>query len=99
MTRVLRRLAIAWVLLLVLLALQLGLTFLPLPREARPLILVPAALMAAIVAVAFMQIDRGPAIVRVFAAAGLLWLVFLLGLGSLDPLTRTDYPVVTTTVK
>jgi hypothetical protein len=31
--------------------------------------------------------------VRLFAAAGLLWLTILLGLGSLDPLTRTDYPV------
>ncbi|MBV8777303.1 MAG: hypothetical protein JO258_08915, partial [Alphaproteobacteria bacterium] len=47
------------------------------------------------VATMFMQIGRGPALVRVFAAAGLLWLTILLGLGSVDPLTRTDYPVAT----
>jgi cytochrome c oxidase subunit IV len=41
----------------------------------------------------FMQIGRGPVIVRLFAVAGLLWLSILLGLGSLDPLTRTDYHV------
>jgi hypothetical protein len=42
-----------------------------------------------------MQIGRGPALVRVFAAAGLLWVSILLGLGSLDPLTRHDYTVGT----
>jgi hypothetical protein len=30
---------------------------------------------------------------RINRAAGLLWLTILLGLGSLDPLTRTDYIV------
>jgi hypothetical protein len=40
-----------------------------------------------------MQIGRGPVIVRLFAAAGLLWLLILLVLGSLDPLTRVAYPV------
>ena len=61
----------------------------------RPLLLVPAALMLAAVATMFMQIGRGPALVRVFAAAALLWVSILLGLGSLDPLTRTDYPLAT----
>jgi hypothetical protein len=32
-------------------------------------------------------------IVRLFAAAGVLWLLILLALGSLDPLTRVVYPV------
>jgi hypothetical protein len=31
--------------------------------------------------------------VRLFAAAGVLWLLILLALGSLDPLTRVVYPV------
>lgn len=35
----------------------------------------------------------GPVIVRVFTAAGVLWLLILLALGSLDPLTRVVYPV------
>jgi cytochrome c oxidase subunit IV len=95
MKLILRRLVGAWLVLVLLVALEFGLTFLPLAREARPLILIPAVAMAAVVAVAFMQIGRGPAIVRVFAAAGLLWLTFLLVLGSLDPMTRVDYSVET----
>jgi hypothetical protein len=38
-----------------------------------------------------MEIGRALTIVRLFAVAGLLWLTILLGLGSLDPMTRTDY--------
>ena len=55
--------------------------------------LIPAVLMVGVVGVVFMEVGRGPEIVRLFAAAGLLWLAILLGLGSLDPMTRTDYPV------
>jgi cytochrome c oxidase subunit IV len=91
----LRRLVWAWVVVLVLLAIQFGASFLPLIPSLRPLLLVPAALMLAAVATMFMQIGRGPALVRVFAAAALLWVSILLGLGSLDPLTRTDYPLAT----
>jgi cytochrome c oxidase subunit IV len=91
----LRRLVWTWVVLLVLLAIQFGTSFVPFSPSLRPLLLVPAALMLAAVATMFMQIGRGPALVRIFAAAGLLWLTILLGLGSLDPLTRTDYPVGT----
>ena len=40
-----------------------------------------------------MNVTRGPAIVRVFAVAALLWLLILLGLGSVDALTRIDYAV------
>ena len=87
----LRRLIGTWVVLLVLLAIQFGASFLPLDPSLRPLLLVPAALMLAAVATMFMQIGRGPVLVRVFAAAGLLWVSILLGLGSLDPLTRHDY--------
>jgi hypothetical protein len=53
--------------------------------------------MVGIVAMGFMQVGRGPVIVRLFAAAGVLWLVILLALGSLDPLTRIDYPVTAPT--
>ena len=91
----LRRLVWTWVVLLVLLAIQFGASFLPLSPSLRPLLLGPAALMLAAVATMFMQIGRGPALVRVFSAAALLWVSILLGLGSLDPLTRTDYPLAT----
>jgi cytochrome c oxidase subunit IV len=93
MTPRFRRLLLAWALLMVLLAIEFGASFLPLGRSARPLLLVPAVLVVGAVVTLFMQIGRGPMIVRLFAVAGLLWLSILLGLGSLDPLTRTDYHV------
>ncbi len=89
----LRRLALAWAGLLVLLAALVALSWLALAPWLRLLLLVPAAGMVAIVAAAFMEVGRAPIIARGFAAAGLVWLVFLLGLGSMDRLTRTDYQV------
>ena len=56
-------------------------------------LMIPAALMVVLVGTMFMQVGRGPMVVRLFVAAGLLWLTLLLGLGSLDPMTRSDYPV------
>ncbi|MDB6088505.1 MAG: hypothetical protein JWN85_1289 [Gammaproteobacteria bacterium] len=88
-----RRLLLTWGLLLGVLAIEVGASFLPIGRPARPLLLLPALLMVGMVAAIFMQIGRGPTVVRLFAAAGLLWLLILLALGSLDPLTRIVYPV------
>jgi cytochrome c oxidase subunit 4 len=93
MTPRFRRLWLTMVLLLVLLAIEFGVSFLPLDRGARPVVLFPSVLMVGAVGTIFMEVGRGPEIVRLFAAAGLLWLTILLGLGSLDPLTRTDYHV------
>ncbi len=87
------RLLLGWGLLLVLLAAEFGLSFLSLAPWARVFLLVPAAGMVAIVAIVFMDIGDGPVIVRGFAAAGLVWLLVLLGLGSMDPMTRTHYQV------
>jgi cytochrome c oxidase subunit 4 len=86
------KLLLTWLALLALLALEIGASFLPLSPAARALILIPALAMLGIVVTSFMQVGRGPVIVRLFAAAGLLWLVILLALGSLDPLTRVMYP-------
>jgi cytochrome c oxidase subunit IV len=88
-----RVLLAAWAILLALLAMEWAASFLPLGAGERPLILLPALAMAAVVGVAFMRIGDGPAIVRLFAVAALLWLLILLGLGSLDPLTRTEHSV------
>jgi cytochrome c oxidase subunit 4 len=87
------RLWVALGVLLVLLAIEVGVTFLPLGRDARPLVMIPAVVMVGTMGVIFMEVRRGPDIVRLFAVAGLLWLTILLGLGTLDALTRTDYPV------
>jgi hypothetical protein len=87
------RLLFTYVLLLALLGCEFGLSFLPIARDLRPLLLIPALVMVALVGVQFMQVRSGPTIVRLFAAAAVLWLILLLGLGSLDPLSRIQYPV------
>ena len=87
------RLILTWLALLALLAAELGMSFLPLTPSGRPLILIPALAMLGVVVTSCMRIGRGPVIVRLFAAAGALWLLILLALGSLDPLTRVVYPV------
>ena len=86
------KLLLAWMALLVLLALELGGSYLPLPAAMRPLLLVVAVAMAGVIATAFMEVGEGPSVIRLFAAGGLLWLAILLVLGSLDPLTRFTYP-------
>ncbi len=85
---------LTWLTLIALLALEVGASFLPLKPTVRPLLLIFALALSGVILTSFMQVGRGPVIVRLFAAAGLLWLLILLGLGSLDPLTRVDYPAV-----
>lgn len=87
------RLVRLWLALLLLGGIEFGLSFLPLGHRARPLVILPAIPMIVAVAVGFMNVTKGPAIVRAFAVAALFWLLILLGLGSLDALTRIDYAV------
>ena len=87
------RLLLAWLLLVFLGVLQFAASYLPLGRSWRPLVMIPGVLMVVTVAVVFMEVGKGPTIVRGFAVAAMFWLIVLLGLGSADPLTRTDYHV------
>jgi hypothetical protein len=93
------RLLRIWVVLLVLGGAELAASFLPLPRSLRPFVILPGALMAATVAVGFMEVRRGTVLVRTFAVAAMLWLFVLLALGSADPLTRTNHSVPNAHVK
>jgi len=93
-----RQLFMSYLLLLILLAVEFGAAKLPLAGAARGLVLVPAVIMAGVVAIGFMELGKGPPTARIFAAAGLVWLAILLGLGYLDPLTRVLYPTQHTTV-
>ena len=87
------RLLLSWSALLLLGGAEFAVSFLPMDRSLRPLVMIPGVLMVAVVAIRFMEVGKGPAIVRGFAVAAIFWLIVLLGLGSMDPLTRTDHLV------
>lgn len=89
----LRVIAICWLAALMLLGLECAASLLPLPRAARPLLLAPALAIAAIVAFGSMRLHRSPGLAKISAIAGLFWLLVLLTLGSVDPVTRVMYPV------
>jgi cytochrome c oxidase subunit IV len=88
-----------WLLLLFLGGIEFAASFVPMARSLRPLVMIPGVLMAIVVAIGFMDVGKGPAIVRAFAVAAVFWLMVLLGLGSVDPLTRTNYHVLDTPVE
>jgi cytochrome c oxidase subunit IV len=81
----------AWAGLIALLGVEVAASLIPWSPSVRPLLLIPAAVMVAIIAFALMEIRRAPPIARLFAAAALLWLAILLVLGCLDAMTRFDY--------
>jgi len=87
------RLLLAWAALMALWGIEFGCSFLQFDRSLRPILVFPAIMMAGVVAIAFMRVRTGPAVVRGFAIAGLFWVTILLGLGTADPLTRAVYPV------
>ena len=88
------RLLAGWIALLVLAAVNLGLSTLSLGHWSLALPLIVAAIMAAIVTLLFMKLDRALAISRVFAVAGLFWLAIMFTLAGTDYFTRIVYPVV-----
>jgi hypothetical protein len=87
------RLLVTWGLLILLGGTELAASYLPLARSWRPLIMIPGVLMVLVVSIVFMEVKKGPVIVRAFAVAAMFWLFVLLALGSADPLTRTNYYV------
>ncbi len=89
MSREHRHLLLCWLVLLALAAIECGVSFIPFQRFWRPLLMLPALAMVSLVALMFMGIRAAPSIARGFAIAGLFWLTILLGLGMMDPLTRT----------
>jgi cytochrome c oxidase subunit IV len=88
-----RHILLWWLALLGLLAIELGASYLPIDRAMRPMLLFIAAGMVTVVALVFMRLATSPNLAKIFAAAGLFWLVILLGLGSVDPMTRMIVPV------
>jgi caa(3)-type oxidase subunit IV len=98
MTRALRRLAAVWLILMLLLAEEIGAAF-ALPGRIGPgVVLASGLVMVVVVGFAFMRLRSSASLVQAVVVAALFWLLVLLGLGGMDPLTRTDYPVPVTTL-
>lgn len=87
------RALLVWLLLMALLAVEFALSMFAASRPVVPFVGIG---MAAIVALTFMRLGSARGLPAVFAVAGMFWLAVLLGLGSLDPLTRHDVPVART---
>ena len=87
-----RRMGLAWLALLVLIGAEAGVAFLRPGAFGVPLLLLAMAGTLAIVMLLFMRLREASGLSQTFAVGGLLWLAILLGLGSIDPLTRTDTP-------
>ncbi len=80
--------ALVWVGLLLLLAINIGLTFLPLGQAKTAVNLAVAVVQASLMFAVFMRLNRASALVKLTAGAGLVWLSFLFLIGSADFLTR-----------
>ena len=87
-----RSLVWSWIGLVLLLALTLGMAFVPLGRANIAVALAVAAAKAIIVLLVFMELARGHSLKLIFAGAGLFWLIIMFGLSFTDYATRTGFP-------
>ena len=83
------RLILIWLCLLLLVGVQCGLGGLLRLGRATPFI---GAGMAVTVAFGFMHLRKASQLSRVFALAGVFWLLILFGLTATDILGRVSYP-------
>ncbi len=83
------RVVLSWLVLIALLAVEIGAALL----HRGTIAAFVAPVMIAIVAGMFMRIGHETPLSRIFAIAGLFWLAILIGLGSLDFLARKDVAV------
>ena len=82
--------AITWAALVMLLIVEVVVTRVLNRGNLAPLF---GVAMAGTVAMMFMDLRRSNNLTRIFAIAGVFWLIVLLGLGVLDPVTRVQVPV------
>jgi cytochrome c oxidase subunit 4 len=84
----LRSYLMVWIALLALLALTLGSSYVPLHGFNSALNLAIACLKTLLVAFFFMRLRSDDALVRLIAAAAILWPLILIALSLVDVLTR-----------
>jgi cytochrome c oxidase subunit 4 len=82
------RALVLWIVLILLLALAATTAHVALGGFNVPIMLGAAAVEVALVAVVGMELDRSPALLRLAAATGIIWLVVMFTLSFSDFLTR-----------
>ena len=87
-----RPIILAWIGLVMLLALTLGMAFVSLGKGNIAVALAIGAAKALIVVFVFMELARGHRLKLIFAGAGLFWLAILFALSFTDYATRTGFP-------
>ena len=80
---------LAWVALMVLFAINLASSYVPLGRANVVINLLIAAIMAATLFIVLMDLKNAKALVRVVAVAGLFWTMMMFSLTFSDYLSRT----------
>jgi cytochrome c oxidase subunit 4 len=83
-----KKMGVIWLALVVLLAITVGSAYVPLGPANGAINLGVAAAKAALVALFFMNLATSSVLVRLAAAAGVFWLVFLFVMTAGDYLTR-----------
>jgi cytochrome c oxidase subunit 4 len=78
-----------WLALMLLFALTLGSSFIPLGGFNTAVNVAIAVAKAALVAIIFMKLRMSSALVRLAAVAGVAWLMILIGLSLTDVLSRS----------
>lgn len=79
---------LAWAVLIVLAAINLGSAYLPLGAGNLALNLLLAAVMAMVLAIFLMDLRNAKTLVRIVAVTGLFWMIFLFALTFSDYLSR-----------
>ncbi len=93
MIRQLMKLTLAWVFLMAVAGAQFVVSGMQMQMANRPLLLLLAAVMVVGVGFMFMHLNRAPMVAKGFAVAAMFWLIVLFGMGTMDALTRSWYPV------
>lgn len=83
---------IAWLALILLLGISIGIAFLHLGRAAPIAQFAIAATQAALIFILFMRLRGRPSLKWIFAGAGFFWLLLLYGLSTADYATRAGFP-------
>ncbi|MEO8715108.1 MAG: hypothetical protein ABI369_08855 [Acetobacteraceae bacterium] len=93
MTRTLVKLIVAWIFLMAVAGGEFVVSGIRMHMANRPVLLFFAALMVVTIGFVFMNLAKAPTVAKGFAVAAVFWLIVLFGMGSMDALTRSWYPV------